>query len=310
MYCIDFEYDGIRLSDLNSVICCIDESADLKTVGIGSELTLNTVNTTTSNKFRIVSTQYDSAYTTTFEIGKFACGVDNYVYSEKEIAFIMRWLNRKEYLRFKPIFEDLEYSDMHMMGTFTEIEVIKIGDDVIGFHLTLTTDSPYAFYGPVKATQLFGTFGPDNAEVVRAYYGIDLDDASSAKKSTLPSLIHLTDPLVIHDQSDETGYIYPKVTIECMTDGQVLFSNSRQVELDKDDKTVIYNCVAGEIITIDGDTKQIYSSEAHSTLYNDFNWHYPKVMNDFRNTENRYTLEIMTGRVTIEYSPICKAIGI
>lgn len=270
MYCVDFEYDGIRLSDMDSIICCIDKSADITTASIGSELTLNTVTTSTANKFRIASTQYDSAFSTTFEIGKYSCKSEDFVYSEKEVAFIMRWLNRKEYHKFKPIYHDAEYSDMFLKGTFEHVNKITNGDDVIGFSLTLVTDAPYGYY----ETEHF------------------VEELGGDKKFT------------IMDTSDETGWIYPVVKVTLKEGGDFEFINSRQ-----DPPVRVKNCVAGEVLYFAGDLKQIHSSVNHKRLYNDFNWEYPKVVNEFYDVKNTYQSNLSC-TVDLVYDPICKAIGI
>ena len=91
MYFKDFEYDNQRLSDFGCVICHILEGGDASAISIGSQLTFNTLPTVGVNKFKLMSAQYDEAYTATFEVCKFNCEDpnDNF-FSQEEITQLLR----------------------------------------------------------------------------------------------------------------------------------------------------------------------------------------------------------------------------
>lgn len=46
------------------------------------------------------------------------------------------WLNRKKYLRFTPVFDDYEYSNIHYYGSFN-IQFIKYGGRIIGLCIVI-----------------------------------------------------------------------------------------------------------------------------------------------------------------------------
>lgn len=278
MYCKDFEYDGQRLSDYNGVVCHILEGGDASAINIGSQITFNTLPMVSTNKFKLMSTQYDEAYTTTFEICKFDCkDPNNNVFTQEEITYIMRWLNKKTYKKFKMIYEDEELANVYYNASFN-INPITYYGDVIGFQLTLNTDAPFAYYDEVEYTMEFTENNLDHS-----YYDI----------------------------SDEIGHIYPtSMTIEILKNGDFKLTNSQE----PDRVTSVKNCKSGEIITL-VENKVISSSISHSKLFNDFNYVFPRICNTNEdvykqgylsdNMENIFTVN-MPCKITFKYSPICK----
>ena len=264
---VDFEYSGKQLSDFGCVVCSITSSVGVSTVNIGSQLNFNTIAVNKSTKFKLMSTEYTEAYTTSFHICKSSCSankpIDKY-FTDIEVRSLMKWLNRKQYFKFKPIYEDTQYPMIYYMGSFN-VQLITIGSYVI--ELTLQTNSPFAHYEPLNYSFTVNTNGS----------------------------------FVIHDVSDEIGYIYPDIVkITCLSSGKLSISNSKDSR-----SVVVYNCVSGEIITLIGESKIIESSKSHSTLYNDFNYNFLKIHNDYDDGENVFTVSIPC-TIDITYSPICK----
>lgn len=272
MRCIDFEYNGQHLSDYGCMICGIDTGSDVDTVSIGGQLTLSTVHPAGTHKFRLSSAQYDSAYTVTFQVAKMenSNGSDTEI-NEFELAALMRWLHRKEYHKFTPIYSNGEYANIYYMGIF-DIQAIRVCDKVIGLELTLQTNAPFGYNEPTE-------------------YYMELTDSESS--------------YTIFDSSDETGYLYPDVVeIECLSQGDLTIHNSMDAK-----PTVIHNCAAGEIITLEGENKQIRSNWPHDRLYNDFNYHFIRMMNGNNNgvsdNENVFTATLPCN-IRLVYSPIRK----
>lgn len=272
---IDFEYDHQRLSDFGCMICTILGDNSVKTVNIGSKITFNTIKNPSTNKFKRTSTQYDEAYTTTFDICKNPCGNTD-EFSEAEVIFFMRWLNKRLYRQFKPVYEDGELANVYYNASMN-CEPIVLGGKIIGMQLTLQTDAPFAYYGEVNYTMNF-----TSNNLTHSYYDI----------------------------SDEIGYIYPSsMIIEIKQDGNFELRNSQ----DENEVIAINNCKAGEIITFI-ENKSITSS-IRDNLYNDFNFTYPKIGNEYKdvyghgyysdNMENIFTVN-MPCTITFKYSPICK----
>lgn len=278
MRCTDFEYDGQLLSDYGFIICDIGSGSDTETVSVGSPLSLNTIPLPHLKKFRILSARYDESYSVTFQVAKtedLNTGDDTLCIDEYEVARIMRWLNRKEFHRFKAIYEDGEYADTYYMGTFN-VQTICLRGNIIGLELTLQTNAPFGYYEPVE-------------------YEMTLTDASKS--------------CTICDVSDETGYLYPELTeIECLASGDLIVHNSND-----DRQTVIRNCEEGEVITLYGETKQIVSSKEHRKLCNDFNYSFIRIVNRQENgndeSSNTFTSELPC-RIRFVYSPISKGKGV
>ena len=278
MYCKDFEFDGNRLSDYGCIVCHILNDGGASAISIGSNITFNTIKIPTVNKFKLMSTQYDEAYTTTFEICKHDCrNEDNKYFTQEETSYLMRWLNRKTFRKFKMIYDDGTLANVYYNASFN-VKPITLYGDIIGFELTLQTDAPFGYYDEVEYTMEFTT-----------------DNLSHEH----------------HDISDEIGYIYPSImTIETIVAGNFEMTNSQE----PDRVIEIKNCKAGEIITL-VENKVITSSEVHSKLHNDFNYKYPRICNEHEdiyndgyavdNMKNTFTVN-MPCKITFIYSPICK----
>ena len=72
MIVYDFEFDGIRLSDMGFVICNFDKS-QMETTSSGSEIAFNTVKTLNGCKYELVKSTYDTCLQTIFSICKNSC---------------------------------------------------------------------------------------------------------------------------------------------------------------------------------------------------------------------------------------------
>lgn len=273
MYAKDFVFNGKKLSDYGCVLCSLTESTDIKTISIGSNITFNTIYTQANNKFKLMSSDYTEAYSATFQICKLNCSdINDKFFSVEETASITRWLNQKSYKRFQLITDDGQYDNIYYMGSFN-LQKILLGNDTVGFELTLQTDAPFGYYNEVYYELTFNTSEDTN---------------------------------IVYDPSDEIGYIYPKdIVIECLSSGNLEIENSQEPNR----KTIINNCMPGEIISIDSENKIITSNKAHPRLYNDFNYNYMRISNRdkgrYDDTLNEYSVS-MPCRITFSYSPICK----
>lgn len=90
----------------------------------------------------------------------------------------------------------------------------------------------------------------------------------------------------------ECSYNYPKVTLEVVHDGDVV------IECVKDRKSVISNCTAGEIITIDCENCIIKSSNSSHNLSTDFNFEFFRIYYD-ENGNSEITVN--NAHATIKY---------
>ena len=73
----------------------------------------------------------------------------------------------------------------------------------------------------------------------------------------------------------------------------------------EDRKTVIKNCVAGEVITMDYPVIQSTDSSHNINIQNDFNWKFFRIANTYENRKNDLTVSIPC-TIKIKYSPIVK----
>lgn len=108
--------------------------------------------------------------------------------------------------------------------------------------------------------------------------------------------------LSIIDLSDEIGYIYPDIEIIINSNCNVSILNTSENR-----KFKINNCVKGENIKIDGKYLQITSNVPNHYLYNDTNFIFPRIINDFDKRTN--TFEIKGNcKIVMKYRPIRKVV--
>lgn len=100
--------------------------------------------------------------------------------------------------------------------------------------------------------------------------------------------------------SDELEYQPMKTTITLLQDGNLNITNKTLGET-----TSIKNCKKNEIITIDSENLIITTSADHTYLYNDFNYVYPKLLNEYRNNKNTFTVSLPC-KIIFEYRPARK----
>ena len=247
MYLTDFVYDGVKLSTLGYIVgSAVTSNND--SASAGSKLELQTVTNRANNTTQIINTQYNEPISVTFDIIKHACNVTAAeVVEDVEIPFMMQWLNRTQYCKFFPIYNDLSLQDIYFMGTFTEINTIQLGGNVVGFTLTFTANAPYGF--------------GDYADLE---YDLDMEHTEK-----------------YYDQSDEFGdHYFDKVIITVGQAGDFTLKVN-----DKD--TTIRNCIPNEAITLDCIHKIITSSSSsHTTLYKDFNYVFPKITKTYASSLN------------------------
>lgn len=189
MHAINFEYDGLKLSDYGMMICSFNSSG-LETVSSGSDIVFNTVKSSGSNSFKYYGAKYDEAYTTTFQICKNPCKTTNMYLEPNEVSGIQRWLCRKDgFHKFSIIQANLK--DTFWKATFSGKQILLAGK-IIGLELTMYTDAPYAY--------------------------LDIDTISYSPIAG--------ESFSIYDMSDEVGSVYPKVIISCKGNGTIKLQNS------------------------------------------------------------------------------------
>ena len=267
MYALDFEYDGVKLSDYGMMICSIDSSSGVETVSSGADLTFNQLKTARGNKFPITSAKYDEAYVSEpFQICKNPCYADNEIgISSEEISAIQRWLCRKDGFKTFKI-DQKGYEHIYWNGTFSSKQ-ITLNGRIIGLELTLYTDSPYAYMDEVS---------------------VEYDCSAGTSFD-------------FYDNSDEVTDMYnqtrPDMEITILSNGDFTLSNSLDSRI-----MILKNCKANEVITINGDEEIITSSLPSHKLPKDFNFYFPRVINTYEERCNSYTPSLDC-KIKITYSP-------
>ena len=107
----------------------------------------------------------------------------------------------------------------------------------------------------------------------------------------------------LYDESEELGAVYPKsFTVKVLTAGDLIIKNDMD---DLSRYTEIKNCVANETLTFDCIHKVITSDKEHTKLYNDFNYVFPRLINEFSECMNQFYLTL-NSTVVVDYNPIRK----
>ena len=251
MKAYDFEYDGICLSDKGFMICYFD-SKGVETISNGSRITFNTVSTMYGSKFEMVGTQYEEYITATFQICKRACGPRHEEVSMEDVRDIMRWLNRKNFHKFR--LRDNDYAGMYFEATFN-VSKIEFNGKVYGFELEMITNRPFASKDPVI---------------------MHIDNK-------VENGVH-----TIFSKSDEEGYIYPDM--EIVIDESVASNSTLTIHNSMEDRTMtIRNCQPGEVITIN---YPMISTNKDRKIQNDFEWVFFRIATTFKDRRNDITISL------------------
>ena len=160
-----------------------------------------------------------------------------------------RWLNRKEFLKFRVLPEESTDDPCYFNASFN-LQKIKHRERICGITLTMETDAPFG-YGEDK--------------------NISLDFTADGSQT-------------VHDTSDEIGETAVDITLTCGEDGSLTLTNETLGAV-----TEIKNCKAGEKITILGQQQIILSDSSSHDIANDFNYAFPKIGNTYDNRDNVLT---------------------
>lgn len=265
---IGFEYDGQYLSDYGFIVCKFDAQNSFAYSSIGSMIKFNKVARDSGKKFSLTSTEYSECIAAEFDICK---NPDIYDPNDREITYdeyktLVRWLNRREFLRFR-ITGDTEGRDDCYYNASFNIQKIKLHDVLYGLRLEMETDKPFG-YGQEQTVSL------------------DFTDKDDTK--------------VLRNISDEIGSICPNMTITCNCDGDLSIYNELE-----DCTMAIKNCSIGEIITIYGENQIISSTLASHKIGRDFNYEFFRIGNLINDRDNKISSSLPC-HIEIKYTPIIK----
>ena len=269
MYAIDFEYDGQYLSDYGFIICKFDVASGANVADAGSKITFNKVSRNNGKTYSLTSTKYGECIQCTFDICK---NPDLYDYEHREITNdehrdLMRWLNRKEFLKFRVFYDNENSTDVCYYNASFNISKIKISEKTYGLQLLLESDKPFGY---------------------------------GEERSYSWTFLNENDTKILNDVSDEIGYIYPDMIITCNSNGDLSIFNESQ-----DCTMVVKNCSIGEIIYVNGKSQTISTTYYDHDICKDFNYDFFKIGNTYKNRINKISVS-MSCHIVMKYNPIVK----
>jgi len=268
MYALDFEYDGQLLSNFGFMICEFDGSYGVDMLETGFNITFDKASRNNGKKNSLISSHYDECYTTSFHICKDPNKYDDLKISSDEYRELVRWLGRSEFLKFRIINEDdIGCAPCYYNASFN-FQKITINDILYGLALTMQTDAPFGYGDPYE-----------NTWEVEAGATIKFDD-----------------------QSDEIGLINPEITVVCKATGDLVITNTSFAS-----SMIINNCSVGEVISISGDAQIITTSFPSHKIFNDFNYEFLAIGNNYDNRTNVISFS-QPCTFTIKYNPIITGI--
>lgn len=245
-----------------------DSGADVSTAG--TEVTFNTVALNGGSRFALINTEYSACFSTTFDICKKADSPTDAIITLDELSKLMKWLTVSRFKEFILIDKyNSGYQNIKYKGSFTA-QKVQIGGAIVGLELTFTSNAPYGFGDPVTVK----------------------NSGSSANWSFSTSV-----------EGDQEGYVYPdSLTFTASGAGNLTISNS------KDSKSMyVANCVSDEVITADCKSKIISTSSSSHKIYNDFNYIFFRLVNQFNDTTNKITVSL-PGTLEFIYTPVKKVV--
>lgn len=250
----DFKFSNTYLSKMGYIIANFDSPSD-DGASCGN-IEVITARPPLSTKNIIHGVSYGEPIKLTFQILKYDfanCTCSDTPVTDEDYEAIMRWLVR-------PNYNYIEFGSGENKICFNVVMSVipkRIGSKICGFEITATNDSVYSY-------------------------------SKEHNDNVLPSTLYN-----IQDKSSVVGYIYPKLNIKVINDGDV------SIEVFGDKKMIISNCVAGEILTVDCEHGIIESSLSNHNLSKDFNFEFIRFCNTYYTRDN--SLFIINANVDIKY---------
>ena len=258
LYCTEFVFDGVSSEEYDLIICSFN-GAENGEATAGSNIEFTTFKTPNSNKWVKTSATYNEQLSFTFQICKNPC-VSNQPFSERELAFLMRWLVRKDYKYLQFIqegFENIYYNCQ------LNAQRYMISGECYGLTLTAICDAPFGWSEPIN-------------------YSLSSSTTATHR---------------LYDSSDEIGEIYPMIEILSKSDNQEISltnsmtnvttsilncMNGERIILSSENK------IASSSECVPSDEGIGYVGR-HTTFLDDFNWEWFAIGNTFNNRVNEIT---------------------
>ncbi|MCI8770326.1 MAG: hypothetical protein HFH73_04115 [Lachnospiraceae bacterium] len=283
MYADVFEFNGIKSSDLGYYIVAFDGFSNDGVGMAGNDISFATSKTANSYQWNFHGSKYENQLTTSFQIGKFNCGIrkdKNYELSQQDCAFLLRWLVRTDGYKFLRFFQGgYEGYENTFFRVQNKLQWIRFGGAIVGAQIDVTCDAPFG-YSDVQT------------------FEVSCDNGGS---------------FTIYNDSDKTGVLYFDETNILMT------SDARNLQINNNldgiysptirYTTQINNCKNGEHITIANHMIATNKNTVHTreNINNDFNFKYPRLINMSDLIETRKNIYTVTGgscRLSFNYRTI------
>lgn len=268
MYAIDFEYDGQYLSDYGFIICDPFAFSGLKKYDGGANITFHKVPTNHGKKYNLCMVEYTDCIRATLDIIKNpAIYADNMQITNDEYRDLMRWLNRREFLKFQLLGgDDYDGETCYYEASFN-VDKLEIDGELYGLELAVETNAPFGY----------------GQEQVHRWTVRDVNK-----------------PYILSDISDEIGRTYPDLKIEILEDGTLTLHNEFN-----DSTLKVTQCKAGEIITINSNS-QIIKSSLERNVCNAWNCEYFAIENSINSRMNTITCSLPC-KIELRYIPTVKS---
>lgn len=281
MIATEFEFDGVSSSVFGLYICSFD-GAKNGTGTLGNEITVNTVKSPNSNRWIHSESVYETPLTFTFQVFKYDCKSGSEPIEARELSRIMRWLVRNDgyhYLRFKQTGWDNVFYHCTL-----KLQKQEIAGKIYGFEIEATCDAPWGF-SELKEYVI-------NSSGTNSFHLYNYSDEDG---TLLPELVKIE----ILRESDDEETCDLSITNNFNPDGDENKTVTNLVEINK--------CKPGEIIYLDKN-KNIYSEDAtHTTLPDDFNYHFLELYCDLSNGKNTISANHKCN-ITIQWREVRKGV--
>lgn len=238
-----FEFNGISSKDVGIRIVSIDnnQNGEFKS---NNKMEYNTSKATQTNRWNMHGFHYENPLSFSFQIMKWNKykKEPNDEFTPAEQASCKRWLERTDrykYLRF--LTDKYEHIYFHCILT---VQWYEIAGQCAGATVYVTCDS------------------------AKAYSEIQTFETNTQSNSTF----------TLYNNADSIGQTEMElIEIEVLQNGKISISNDLlsaflPQRMQYQNKMEIDNCLKGEVLVINGLTKQISSNKTHETLADDYNY--------------------------------------
>lgn len=265
----DFIYDGLRLSGLGYMIVSFDGSKGGE-IDTDSQLSYNHAPMMGGKRQPYITSVYENPLEMEFSIAKNICVNGRQSLSKESYSITL---------------EEMAYLKRWLVR-HSPHKLTVVGDGYYGIYWmgSFNVEEYVLGDGRVGATLKFECDAP---------FGYKEDVVFSGS-------LNANESLEYNCTSDEIGWIYPDITITVNENGDLKLKNNDERE------TVIKNCKANEVITIDRNLQISTSFESHK-IADDFNYIYYRVNNMFGSVANVLNTNLSIS-YEIRYSPYAKVV--